>query len=432
MVSALYAGTARVIITPPLGCRLDGSYSLDFAEHILDDLFANVVVLDDGCVEVVLIAADVTSIPGPTVKEIAERIEQTCGISKHHVIITPSHTHSSTSMGTTLLGKLPVHWDYVESVKLKMVEAVDAARRAKQPVRLGVGRSSNPNHVFNRRLTAPDGSIRMNWVKDDLDGCVSEGIVDPEMLVIKLVDENGRAVAFLVNYAMHNNAVGRPNISADISGHMTKVLQSVYGESIVVLFLPGACGDINFIDFRTYEWGNPENYKKIGLGLAGTIMELDPVLYYPEELGLSMTYTAVNIAERLYTDRDTKEDATFGTAATEPFFAYYKEARAMHGHEEPGSHEFTIYCLTIGSRIALLTNPAELFVELGLEIKQASPYDYTFLATLTNGLAGYVPTREAFARGGYEIRKMPVFSYLELDAGERFVQASLALLQGKA
>ncbi|MBP1993799.1 neutral/alkaline non-lysosomal ceramidase N-terminal domain-containing protein [Paenibacillus eucommiae] len=427
---SLYAGTSRVNITPPVGVRLDGSYELEFAEYILDDLFANVVVMDNGGEEIVMIAADVCSIPRPVIDDIIERIEQACQISKYNVIITPSHTHASTSMGASPMGEMTVHWDYVEQVKQKMVEAVNAARSEKQLVRLGVGRSSNPNHVFNRRLTAPDGSIRMNFVLDDYEGCTSEGAVDPEVVVIKLVNEHNQAVAFIVNYALHNNAAGRPHISADISGYMTKVLQAVFGEQAVVLFLPGACGDINWIDFQS-DWTNPDTYKKVGMGLAGTVIEMDPMLEFPEQLNVKMTHSKVYIPERPYSDRDTKVDHTFGTTQGDHFFEYYRKARALYENDELKVHEFHIHCLTIGNEIALLTNPAELFVEIGMDIKASSPYPYTLLATLTNGLAGYVPTKEAFEQGGYEIRKFPMFSHLAIDACDRFTEASLELLNEK-
>ena len=46
--------------------------------------------------------------------------------------------------------------------------------------------------------------------------------------------------------------------------------------------------------------------------------------------------------------------------------------------------------------------PGELFVEWGLEMKKWSPFPYTFIAELANDSVGYIPTYEAFRRGGYE------------------------------
>lgn len=46
--------------------------------------------------------------------------------------------------------------------------------------------------------------------------------------------------------------------------------------------------------------------------------------------------------------------------------------------------------------------PAEFFVELGLRIKEGAHPRHALIFGLANGMVGYVPTREAFARGGYE------------------------------
>jgi hypothetical protein len=53
---------------------------------------------------------------------------------------------------------------------------------------------------------------------------------------------------------------------------------------------------------------------------------------------------------------------------------------------------------------ALVTMMGEPFVEGQLHIKRHSPAAQTFVAHMCNGYAGYLPTKEAFTRGGYETR----------------------------
>jgi len=45
--------------------------------------------------------------------------------------------------------------------------------------------------------------------------------------------------------------------------------------------------------------------------------------------------------------------------------------------------------------------PGEMFVELGLAVKQNSPYQFTFLNALANGAIGYVANRKAMREGTY-------------------------------
>jgi hypothetical protein len=77
---------------------------------------------------------------------------------------------------------------------------------------------------------------------------------------------------------------------------------------------------------------------------------------------------------------------------------------------------------------AICTNPAELFVEYGLQIRERSPARVTLISELTDGYIGYVPTRLAFERGGYETWPAPT-SQLAPEAGDAIVQATRELLE---
>ena len=63
-----------------------------------------------------------------------------------------------------------------------------------------------------------------------------------------------------------------------------------------------------------------------------------------------------------------------------------------------------------------------------LEIKQASPFEYTFVAHMSNGYAGYVPTAAALERGGYETRTSNG-SQLAPDALETISNTAIELLE---
>jgi hypothetical protein len=69
--------------------------------------------------------------------------------------------------------------------------------------------------------------------------------------------------------------------------------------------------------------------------------------------------------------------------------------------------------------------PGEIFVELGLAIKKASPFRHTFIAELANGSVGYIPNREAYAQGAYEVES----SRCAEGSGELLVQAAIHQLK---
>ena len=77
----------------------------------------------------------------------------------------------------------------------------------------------------------------------------------------------------------------------------------------------------------------------------------------------------------------------------------------------------------------IITNPAELFVEFGLEMKKRSPFKHTFVVELANGYAGYVPTEKAFEEGGYEVRQTVKTSRLVPEAGNMIVKESIKMMK---
>ena len=51
----------------------------------------------------------------------------------------------------------------------------------------------------------------------------------------------------------------------------------------------------------------------------------------------------------------------------------------------------------------LITSPAEVLVEVGLNVKKASPHEYTFMAAFSNGYIHYGPPASAYGKRGYEV-----------------------------
>jgi NurA-like 5'-3' nuclease len=74
---------------------------------------------------------------------------------------------------------------------------------------------------------------------------------------------------------------------------------------------------------------------------------------------------------------------------------------------------------------AIVCLPCEIFVELGLAIKQASPFKRTLVVEICNDRPSYVPTRKAFAEGSYEVTNARV----KPGAGEMLVDAAVELLK---
>jgi neutral ceramidase len=85
-----------------------------------------------------------------------------------------------------------------------------------------------------------------------------------------------------------------------------------------------------------------------------------------------------------------------------------------------------VHVLAIGDELAIVCLPGEIFVELGLAIKQASPFRTTLVVELSNCVeTAYVPTRVAYAGGGYEVAN----SMVQAGSGEMLVETAVRLLR---
>ncbi len=80
----------------------------------------------------------------------------------------------------------------------------------------------------------------------------------------------------------------------------------------------------------------------------------------------------------------------------------------LHKHKaiNDAAGEPTVSTEVQGIRIGdfvLITSPAEVLTEVGLNIKKASPYEHTFISAFSNGYIHYGPPAADYDKGGYEV-----------------------------
>jgi hypothetical protein len=86
--------------------------------------------------------------------------------------------------------------------------------------------------------------------------------------------------------------------------------------------------------------------------------------------------------------------------------------------------ESEVQVITLGRDLAWVALGGEVFVELGLSIKAASPFKQTHVVELANGSFSYIPNRSAYAEGNYEV----VSARCAEGSGEMMVTAAIRML----
>jgi len=85
-----------------------------------------------------------------------------------------------------------------------------------------------------------------------------------------------------------------------------------------------------------------------------------------------------------------------------------------------------VQVITLSEDAAMVFLPGEVFVELCLAIKKASPYAHTLVVELANDCPSYIPTAKAYEEGSYEVEN----SRLQKGSGETLVETARRLLYG--
>jgi hypothetical protein len=109
-----------------------------------------------------------------------------------------------------------------------------------------------------------------------------------------------------------------------------------------------------------------------------------------------------------------------------PFLEQVEAFKVLDVEARKGEpNEVEVQVIALGDRYAWVSLPGEIFVELGLAIKQDSPFEHTIVAELANGIIGYIPSRRAYAQGNYEV----VSARCAEGSGEMLVDAAVEMLK---
>jgi hypothetical protein len=278
-----------------------------------------------------------------------------------------------------------------------------------------------------------DGTVGWNPGKLNPNILKPAGTIDPDVPVVYFESADRKPLATYVNYAVHLDNVGGQRISADLPYTLSKLLADVEGPEMVTLFTAGCCGDINHIDVsRSDPQKGFENAARMGTILAAEVLRIWPRLEVIEPGALRTRSETVTLALPEVSQDDVAKAREVvarreGPKPTQPTFLESVQAfKVLDVAARDGRpQEVEVQVIALGDDVAWVSLPGEIFVELGLAIKQDSPYPHTIIAELANGSIGYIPSRRAYPQGNYEV----VSARCGEGSGERLVDAALRLLK---
>lgn len=422
-VETFSAGAAAVDITPrefPL--NLPGGFNDNIATSAHDPLHARALVLADPGITIAMVVVDSLGVSPAETEEAKNIASEKTGIPAERMLICSTHTHSAPPYNVTE-GPAPAV-AYRRLLVDGIAESIVQAHAALQPAAVGAAAHPLPEEVFNRRwflkpgrmLANPFGEldlVKMNPPRsaDVLDR--PAGPTDPDITVISVQDRRRRSLALFANYSLHYvGAIPRGQVSADYFGEFSRLMPSrVRGdERFVAMMSNGTSGDINNIPFNVTRPPRErfEQVRIVARKAADTAWHAwRKIDQHKSNVELAMVERDITLKYRRPTDEQiaaakkilaTKDESD---RAKLPRLAEAYARRTLKAADREGDLSAKIQVIRIGD-LAVCAIPFETLVEIGLELKDRSPFPQTMVIGLANGRHGYLPTPEQHRLGGYE------------------------------
>jgi neutral ceramidase len=445
----LRAGAAASNISPWLGLSINGGFADHIGTNIHDELHARCLVLDNGQTQFAFVVVDSCMVPREVFDAAKQIVHGETSILPDHMLMSATHTHSAPA--ATPIFQSDADPAYQEFLARRIADGVRRALYNLAPARIAWGSAQVPNQVFNRRykmksgvvLTDPFGGtndlVKTNPGVGNSNVVEVAGPTDPEVSFISVIGTNGNPLAVLANYSLHYcGGMGQGIISADYYGAFAERLKQLVGADhqdppFVAIMSNGTSGNINNVDVLGEQAKQPPfgQLKLVANEVAQAVFKSMQPLRYHDWVPLAVKQKEITLAVRRPTAAEVKRaegilaDVKTSVLRT-PEEVYARETLLMKDY--PPEVPLILQAIRVGD-LAIAAVPCEVFVEIGLGLKQKSPIKPAFTISLANGYNGYLPTVEHHKLGGYETWRARS-SYLETDAAPKIVSTLMELLQG--
>jgi neutral ceramidase len=393
--AGLEAGAATTEITPPTGYPMWGYASRHDkpSDGVLDPLQARALVLKAGETKVVLVSLDLGRAPArASMQRIREALARDAFTE---VFLVGSHTHHGPVLELDTWPKPDK--PYTRELEEKLIALIRKADAARVPARYGVAATET-------RLNRNRQSKR------------ADKPTDPELIVLRVEDLQGKPIAHAVNFAAHPtmHPAEVMKFSADYPGVMAKMVEAETGAPC--LFLQGAAGDMST---------NPPE------GVRG-----------PDQFGKRLAADVLKLAGSIRIDSP-KKDAELKAAREEFKFpcvvdlsnhqikfalgkAFFPELIDFFEKEYREGVRPSVTVAVLDNALGFVGFSGEMFCDHANTLRRRAHLPHVFVMGYCNDYQQYFPSIQAASEGGYGTA--PPVANSEIGAGERMTDAALIKL----
>ena len=407
MSRELRVGASKVCINPapdmyPIPNRIS-DFGLEPMQQWepYDDMNCRAIAIDTGWARLMFLSFELSG--APEFPDYPETIAAETGFPADNIFITGTHNHTAPRYRKNQAS--PELLEFIERYEQIVFDAgIKAGKQAAEtmrPARYGYGETDSYINV-NRNLFSFGGY----WVE----GRSMGGYSDKTLSIIKFVDREDRLIAAFLNHATHatncymlKDVDHKAKTSGNFTGIACRFVEEHYGDGAVALWTSGAAGNQNpllshglqyeYPDGWTAQLQYPDGTGYMQMEYMGRLhgadccKGIDAITRYSEYMPVNHVMKNIDLpARRCVNGWPPKDFSTVRNGGQGP--RSYEEGPygkipgpAMVPEMVPGEpRHLKLHLLTIGNIAVLLAN-AELFAEIGRDMKEASPYKNTVIVT---------------------------------------------------
>ena len=421
----LLVGWASVDITPDRPVPLAGQFVTRVSKSVHDPVTATVLALEsrggaDG--QAIMVACDLAVIEPQLDAALRQRVrEQLRDFDSAKLFMNATHTHTAPE---TRDGRYEIPAGVMTPAEYRgfAVERLAAAAAEAWRNRKPGGVSWALGHAvvgYNRRASYADGTSRMYGKTDRPDFRGLEGYEDHGLELLYLWDAQNKLTGVVVNVACPSQVLEHQlYVSADFWHEVRKLMRERHPGNPFVYPMTGPAGDQSphFL-FRS----RAEARLRERLGVSETeemarrivnavdavlpaarkdIRQVVPFVHKVEDVRLPVRMVTAAEADAARQELERLMKLPASDRSRYVLINRRKDVMARY-ERQSGEPYYTmkLHAIRLGD-IAIATNPFELFLDFGIQIKARSRAEQTFLVQLS-GAGTYLPTVKAVAGGHY-------------------------------